>query len=550
MADLPEDQKLTQPSTPNIPASDQPPIEEQPTKQPKQPDKPTFPPKQEEAPSLPKKDVKAKLSSLGVKPSEPKKPPKKGKIILAALSLLLILASIPAAVYLVQQRQEIRKEAAIGKQDHCTDASCEITVGPGNLSFVTSGHGTRNTSTPTISLNIPSGSTVYKAYAIWGGERGANTAKDNSINIAVNGGSPQGVVGNLATYSGYISDYNTNEDAFLADISSLLPTNTTSFSFAISGFLEGGYNADDGGGAGHGISIIIVYENSTNTYSKIKIKLWDEFVLRNTSATMSFSLDGLDTSETSSIKAGFFFGEGEGTLGQDRPNYLYYVENSNQRLNPTDGTLYPAYGSDPGYWWDTRITGDDLPAINALGGQASFYTVSPKPAEDPQGRLGDSIVWQGGILQYPVTPPSLETCNESCTENSECETNYCHEEQYCRNQTCPTETDCLCPTEILTCASLEGEPDPSGLSPNEEVTLTCIGSSDPNEAIDHFDFRVSIDGGTPVELGATPATGTDGEYQAQKSYAIPDYGCYKVECRACTSSDSSECTEWGQANGT
>jgi len=419
------------------------------------------------------------------------------------LSLLIILASLPIAIYLVQQRQEIRKEAAVGNQDHCTSPQCTVTVGPDYISFVAEGHGTRNTKTPTINLNIPSGSTVYKAYAIWGGERNANITKDDTFNLVVNGGASQNVVGNLATYSGYISDYDSQEDSFLADITSLLPTNTTSFTFTINGFLEGGYNDDGAGGAGHGISIIVVYKNSTNPYSKIIIKLWDEFVLRNTSANMDFNISDRKTDSTD-IRAAFFFGEGEGSLGQDRPNYLYYNQESNKKLNPTDGTPYPAYGSDPGHWWDTRITGDNLPAISALGDKATFHVYSPKPADDPQGRLGDSFVWQGGIMQYQVTPP-----------------------------------------EALQCLSLLGEPEPSGLSPGDEVTLTCTASSDPTVSIDHFEFRVSSDSGTPVDLPSDEdPTKTNDEYQGEIAYEIPDYACYKVECRACT---ATECTEWGQA---
>lgn len=436
----------------------------------------------------------------------PSKKSSRAKIILAALSLLIILASLPIAIYLVQQRQEIRKEAATtGKQKHCTSPQCTVTLGPDYVSFVAKGHGTRETKTPTINLNIPSGSTVYKAYAIWGGERKTYFNQDDRFKLVINGGSPQQVVGNLATFKSYISDYDTNEDSFLADITTFLPTDTTSFTFKVdSGFLTN-YNADGAGGAGHGISIIIVYKNSTNPYSKITIKLWGEFVLRNTSADMAFNISDRKTDSTD-IRAAFFFGEGEGSRNEDRPNYLYYNEQNNKKLNPTDGTSYPAWGSDPGHWWDTRITGDDLPSISALGNTATFHVYSPAKPDDPQRRLGDSIVWQGGIMEYQVTPP-----------------------------------------EALQCLSLLGEPDLSGLSPGDEVALTCTASSDPTTPIDHFEFRVSSDSGTPAELPPVSATKTNGEYEGATNYEIPDYACYKVECRACTSSDSSQCTAWGQA---
>ena len=93
----------------------------------------------------------------------------------------------------------------------------------------------------------------------------------------------------------------------------------------------------------------------------------------------------------------------------------------------------------------------------------------------------------------------------------------------------------------LVCLSLEGEPEPT--VPGEEITLTCTGSSDPALPVDHFEFRVN---GTPFGTNVS-ATKTDGTWEGSTTYEIPDYDCYEVECRACRSSDSSDCTVWGQA---
>lgn len=51
-----------------------------------------------------------RLKTLDVKTPPPGKP-KKSRIIMAVIALLFVLASVPAAVYLVQQRQELRKAA-------------------------------------------------------------------------------------------------------------------------------------------------------------------------------------------------------------------------------------------------------------------------------------------------------------------------------------------------------------------------------------------------------------------------------------------------------
>jgi len=57
----------------------------------------------------PQPEIKEEITSLGIIPPSGKS--KKLQISLGILGLVFILASIPVAIYLVQQRQEIRKEA-------------------------------------------------------------------------------------------------------------------------------------------------------------------------------------------------------------------------------------------------------------------------------------------------------------------------------------------------------------------------------------------------------------------------------------------------------
>jgi hypothetical protein len=58
-------------------------------------------------------EIKEKITSLGIAPPSGKS--KTAKIVLAVLAIFFLLASVPAAVYLVKQRQEIRK-AAVGQE--------------------------------------------------------------------------------------------------------------------------------------------------------------------------------------------------------------------------------------------------------------------------------------------------------------------------------------------------------------------------------------------------------------------------------------------------
>lgn len=427
------------------------------------------------------------------------------KLIAGVIVLIFLLASIPAAVFLVQQRQIIAPRAiGYGDQAH---SNYELAIGPDYLDYVAKGYGTQKNSSPTISLNIPAGSTIYKAYAIWGGERDAGTPQDTTITISANGGASQNVTPNLASWDHLNANYNTYQNSYLADITSLLPTNTTNFTFGIGSFLEN-YNSDGKGGAGHGISIIIVYKNPANLYREIKIKLWGEYIRANTSATITFNISNINTSQSSELKTALFAGEGEGTEdNKPRPNFLFY---NGTQLNPTDGSPYFAYSKDDGHWWDTRITGGNLPAISASGTTANFWVISNNESANPAGGVGDSLVLHGGMMAYAVTPPVLT----------------------------PTPT----PTQVLTCTSLMGVT----VSPGDKTTLICKGRSDP-QPMNHFEFRVSIDGGTPTSLPNASATKTDSEYKGEINYTIPDYGCYKIECRACVSADSSGCTVWGQA---
>jgi len=502
MVDLSQDQPLKEKSKPDAsvsPTSDQSPIT-QPATSPKKPDEaPSLPIKDEEKIATPEQEeIKKELSELGIPPEGRGK---KTRVLLAALGVLFLIATLPAAVYLVKQRQKLKIEAiGYGDQAH---SDYELTIGPEYLDYVAKGYGTQKNSSPTISLNIPAGSTIYKAHAVWGGERDSGTPQDTTITISVNGGAVQAVTPNLASWDHLNTNYNTYQNSYLADITSLLPADTTNFTFSIGSFLEN-YINDGKGGTGHGISIIIVYKNSANLYREIKIKLWGEYIRANTSAEMVFNFTDIDTSQSSELKTVLFAGEGEGTEdNKPRPNFLFY--NGNQ-LNPTDGSPYFAYSKDDGHWWDTRITGGNLPTISASGTTAKFWVVSNDEKANPAGGVGDSLVLHGGMMAYAVTPP----------------------------------------TEVLTCTSLTSPSAPSLLSPGAVISLTCKGTSDLNP-INHFEFRVSSDSGTPVELPPVPATKTDGEYEGETTYEIPDYGCYQVECRACTSSDSTECTVWGQA---
>lgn len=157
----------------------------------------------------------------------------------------------------------------------------------------------------------------------------------------------------------------------------------------------------------------------------------------------------------------------------------------------------------------------------SCGGQSS--TVSDKTLQPGE-------TWSGGIVGSG--PPT------SCAWQSDVEFAWCHN----------TDSGCVSGCEAVSwaCLSLAGSPAPDTRKSGERVTFTCNARS--GTPVEHFEFRVSIDSGNPSSIGSAQAVTVSEEvYKGNVNYTIPRYGCYKVECRACTSRDSSRCTTWGQA---
>lgn len=98
------------------------------------------------------------------------------------------------------------------------------------------------------------------------------------------------------------------------------------------------------------------------------------------------------------------------------------------------------------------------------------------------------------------------------------------------------------PTPIqvpLVCVNLAPSPAVAQISKGDTITLKCTGTSSLTVPINHFEFRVTIGSSQPTVLPSA----TNG----QITYQLNNYGCYKFECRACTSTNSTQCTAWGQA---
>jgi len=483
--------------TQNIPTGNQPPAAPPPTDLSGQSSPP--PPGQDQplkgSPLPQQEKIKEDLSKLGISPPGTNR---KTKIILAALGVFFLVASLPVAVYLVQQRQEIRKEASPGVSGDMGCPFDDVTLGPGAYSFEANGAGLENRSSASFAISLPTGAAPLAdhVYAFWSGEKPGNVANPNGITI--NGASLNGE----KIYSMYHSDWDVTGYIYRVKVPADLISGT-SLTFNISGLglPQGNSGARDEETPGaHGVSIVVPYQKSDLPQSKIIIRSCGDYVYHTKKAhdysdPLIFNFPDI-IAEGSSLKAALFFGEGEGDRQPDavRPNSLTY---NGVQIDPTDGS-YPAGSSDGGYWWDTRVTGDDLPAITSIATSATFIAFSPLGGNTSSNH-GDSYYFLGGVLQYPVEGPSEE----------------------------------------LTCSSITRDPE-TELEPNDEITLTCIGTT-TLEPIDSLEFRIKPDNGTLVELETSTITESSGQYEGQVTYTVPEYDCYQVECRAC---NTSGCTSW------
>jgi hypothetical protein len=116
----------------------------------------------------------------------------------------------------------------------------------------------------------------------------------------------------------------------------------------------------------------------------------------------------------------------------------------------------------------------------------------------------------------------------------------------------PTVTPTITPTQVpLACVSLTGGTNPESKKAGETLPLTCRGTRGTGSPINHFEFQVSINNGAliPQPTAAAQSSTPAGSYTGTINYVIPTpgYGCYNFECRACTSTNSTQCTTWGRA---
>jgi len=460
MADLPKDQQQTQSRISDI--------------------------SPEEASLSTKESFDAKLSSPGFDPSEPNRPPEKGKIILTVLALFLILASIPAAVYLVKQRQEIRRQAAVAYPEIC------------NNGIDDDGDGLADCDDPDCSGDPACQPGQVSCSAGPGGVSATNNSNQQVCGDYFKGkcrGDYSCFCGGAPTQFCLGPGESMSKGL---DISSLCGSWQTDITI-------GDCHASDHGCEYCPTPTPVPCPNCPSWVNLVDVKRPDENYnkaiswqnVANETGYKIYRCSGAGCSPTTLVTI----------LGANVTSYT----DTNDNNGFTQGTTLV---------YEVRPFKTDCSVLNC----PDYPNVIPTPTSTPTPIPTSTPTPTPTPTPIP-TPTSTPTPIPTAT---------------------PTPTPTPMP-EPLICISLEGEPDPVTLQPPAEIILTCTGSSDPTIPIHHFEFRVQAEGEDWENLGAASASLTGNEYQGQKNYTIPDYGCYKTECRACASSDSSQCTDWGQA---
>lgn len=152
----------------------------------------------------------------------------------------------------------------------------------------------------------------------------------------------------------------------------------------------------------------------------------------------------------------------------------------------------------------------------------------------------------------PITPKTAPAQEITLTPTPPCELSFCIPTLTPTPTTTltitPTPTISITPTpQPLICSTIRREPTGTIPKKGDAITIICASQADQTAPINHFEFRATINSGTPTPLSNSAATIVGNQYQGQINYLIPDYGCYLIECRACASVNSTQCTAWGQA---
>jgi hypothetical protein len=120
--------------------------------------------------------------------------------------------------------------------------------------------------------------------------------------------------------------------------------------------------------------------------------------------------------------------------------------------------------------------------------------------------------------------------------HSECVGQACQTVSGAGSNECSSNADCA-ESPQLVCTELNFTPAVPSLG--DQVSFTCSAQQSQGQAINHYQFRYSLNGQGFIDLPET-AAGSG----VSQVVTVSDPGTYAAVCRGCVSSDNSNCTAW------
>ena len=357
-----------------------------------------------------------------------------------------------------------------------TDGPLELLPGfpqSGDYCVASGGAGLKETDTDSFIIDV--NGTPVAAYLIWSARYPFSSPGDNQVEIKINGGAGILVTAALAreaasgwddfNHHTYLSGNLVNDVNFAGLLSG-------SFEVTLSGLISGGTEENQG----HGVSLIVFYENATEC--------------ANTEVNFFFGLDGFHhrfpppfgpnsevvcvnvppSTEDRLLKFKLFVGGAEGT----RPNAIwYYTGTGNHPTDLIDNNLGavldgPPVTSDPALTANAGQQWDDYTNVITVPADAAFacFQIESIDIQSATIEFGTSGVWAGLTTELKsniINPPTFTpTATATDTQPKATPT-------ITPTGTQPTATPTITPTGTLPTAT----PTPTGTLPT--ATPTRVG---------------------------------------------------------------------------
>lgn len=562
---------MTDLPTNNLPASNNLPLTPLPPELSTPPVSPPSPP-----PAEPKKtDEEITAVNVGDLPSGKSK---KSKILLAVLGLLFILASTPLAVYLVKQRQEVRKEAeeeptppipllTLESEEEDTGVWQEVEHDgyPGCTYAVDCDLTLYPTDDGWIRLTYDD-SSWKEGYAVksWWWEQEDWNCKDNLLPdipvINISHPTDSGKFPNINRKTGlYRKKFQLSfpENAQIAEAKlDMFSDNKTAVyinEHLVVSSQETCYSTSvdtQHFHAGENILAIQLSNDEADSYNKdnpmgLAYKLEIKF---QAPPTVTPTPTGVPTLPPSEDDPRCHIENGENIFSSEEQETLYVlIDSPGECIKQLIERTWVSTDDPPDHsgemWYNYKISGNC-----ALSGAINTQVSSRQYNAFCLGNECNNICACDGVEREfngygcKTIALSLAKANNDLTE--------CRVEFRVKNddgsarceyiaEISPTPT----PGAGLTCVDLTKDKETPEI--NDQITFAC--TADPRDQIDHFNFRYQIDNGEYIYINNVIGSSGGPTVLARIDINIDTTGSWHVQCQVCPDETNTNCTQWGEA---